>query len=90
LLRPSYMVNGTKDDDIRDVMAEEKSRGRRPRDAGALKERRKHLEELRVALTSRTEQEFLIAIRGLALDDDPEKFAEALRIWRASSFLRRR
>ncbi len=84
------MPNGTKGDDIREVMAEEKSRGRRPRDAEALKERRKHLEDMRVALTSRSEQEFLIAMRGLGLDEDPEKFAEALKVWRASSFLRRR
>lgn|GEM_PF-1773454 len=90
MFRVSAMANGTIDDDIREVMAEEKNRGRRPRDAEALKERRKHLEDLRVALTSRTEQEFLVAIRGLGLDDDPEKFAEALKIWRASSFLWRR
>ena len=89
-MRASDMANGTKDDDVREVMAEEKSRGRRPHDAGALKERRKHLEDMRAALASRTEQEFLMAMRGLGLDDDPEKFAEALKVWRASSFLRRR
>jgi hypothetical protein len=84
------MANGTKDDDIREVMAEEKSRGRRRRDTDALRARNAHLEELREALASRTEAEFRVAMRGLGLDEDSKMFAEALQIWRVSSFSRRR
>jgi len=35
------MANGTRDDDIRDVIAEEKSRGKRPHDAKARKRKTK-------------------------------------------------
>lgn len=71
--------------DIRDVMKEEKSRGKRRVDAKALQLRQDRLKLLREAIVnSRTEREFLEAIRELGFDDDPEKRREALKIWRSS------
>jgi hypothetical protein len=84
------MSDGTKEDDIRDVMAEEKRRGKRPVDAEALRQRRRYLADLREALSAKTEAEFRIAMLALGLDEKSEDFAEALRIWRAASSSRRR
>ncbi len=71
------------EEDIREVMAEEKSRGRRrPMDAAA---RRRHQELLRIfgeALKLQTEREFIEAIRELGLTDDEEKLQKPLKIWR--------
>lgn len=65
-------------------MKEEKSRGKRRVDTKALQLRQERLKILREALTnSRTEREFLEAIRELGIADDPEKLREALKIWRS-------
>ncbi len=72
------------DSDIRDVMKEEKSRGKRRIDPGALRRRDELLVKYREALKLRTEREFLDAIRGIGLGDDPERLREILKIWRSS------
>jgi hypothetical protein len=79
------MADETKNPDIRDVMSEEKSRGKRRVDMNALRQREELLKGFREALKMRTEREFVEAIRELGFADDPEKLREALKIWRASS-----
>ena len=79
------MSDDPKDPDIQDVMREEKSRGKRRLDTGALRRRQDLLKKFREALTLRTEREFVDAIREMKLADDPEKLRELLKIWRASS-----
>jgi hypothetical protein len=78
------MADDPKDPDIRDVMKEEKSRGKRRVDAEALHRRGDLLKKIREALTLRTEREFVDAIRELKLVDDPEKLRDLLKIWRSS------
>jgi len=78
------MADDPKDSDIRDVMREEKSRGKRRVDVEALRRREDLLKKFREALTLRTEREFVDAIREMKLADDPEKLRELLKIWRAS------
>ena len=78
------MVNDATDPDGRDVMREEKSRGKRRVDIKALRQREQLLRQFREALKLRTEREFVDAIRELGLADDPEKLREALKIWRSS------
>jgi len=84
------MSDKTSDDDIRDVMAEEKSRGKRPLDLKARKEKAELLRQVREALGLDTEMEFRQAIRGLQLDEDPKRLEEAVRLWRSFSSSRRK
>lgn len=84
------MANGTKDDDIRDVIAEEKSRGRRPCDAEAIKHRKDEIAMLRGIFATPREEDFVKAIRALGYGDDPEKFEEILKAWRVFSASRKR
>lgn len=78
------------DKDVQDVIAEEKSRGRRPLDIKAKKERAELLRYIREALEAKTEHEFLDAIRGLQLGEDPERLQHAVTIWRSYSSSRRK
>jgi hypothetical protein len=78
------MADDPKSSDIRDVMKEEKSRGKRRVDMEALRRREGLLKKIRESLTLRTEREFVDAIRELKLVDDPEKLRELLKIWRSS------
>jgi hypothetical protein len=73
-----------KDSDIQDVMKEEKGRGKRRVDTDALRLRQELLAKYRDALKLRTEREFVEAIRGLGVGDDPERLRELLKIWRSS------
>jgi hypothetical protein len=84
------MANGTKDDDIREVMAEEKSRGRRPHDAKARKQRKDEMEVLRGIFATPREEDFVRSIRALGYGDDPKRFEEILKAWRAFSASRKR
>ena len=69
--------------DLKEVMREEKQRGRRrPIDFEAAKERAQLLRNMRKLLESATEEEFLTAIRAAGLHDGSPDFLEALRIWR--------
>jgi hypothetical protein len=78
-------MNEPDDRDLRDVMAEEKSRGKRRLDTAEQRRQQELLKGFRDALEARTEREFLDAIKLLGLDDDPEKREKALKIWRASA-----
>jgi hypothetical protein len=79
------MTEELKDRDIHNVMKEEKSRGKRRVDTKAREQTQERLKVLREALiSSKTEREFVEAIRELGYADDPEKLREALKIWRSS------
>lgn len=74
-----------KDEEIRELMAAEKSRARRPYDSEAMRVKRKQLEDFRVALTLKTEQDFVKAIRELGYVIDEEQLEDAVRVWRSLS-----
>jgi len=84
------MLDNPKDDDIRDVMAEEKRRGKRPQDLEARKLHKERLETLRVILALTREQEAIDAIRLLGHGDDPKELEEILKVWRALSSSKKR
>jgi hypothetical protein len=79
------MPDDPKDDEIREVMAEEKSRGKRPQHLEARKLHKQRLEALRVILGFKREQEAINAIRALGHGDDPKELEEILKVWRALS-----
>jgi hypothetical protein len=84
------MADDLKDDNIRDVMAEEKSRGKRPFDSKARKQKKDEREVLRGILEIPREEEFLRAIRALGYADDEKKTEEILKAWRVLSSSRPR
>jgi hypothetical protein len=79
------MVNGSKEDDIREVMAEEARRGKRPLDAAARKLEKERLEAIKVILGFRRETEVIAAIRALGHGDDPKELERILKVWRELS-----
>ena len=79
------VTTDAEDKDLRDVMREEKSRGKRRVDPDEERKRQELLRAFRNALEARTEREFLEAIKLLGLDDDPQKRENALKIWRSFS-----
>jgi hypothetical protein len=79
------VTTDAEDKDLRDVMREEKSRGKRRVDPDEERKRQELLRAFRNALEARTEREFLEAIKLLGLDDDPRKRENVLKIWRSSS-----
>ena len=79
------MTTDAEDKDLRDVMREEKSRGKRRVDPEEERKSQEVLRASRNALEARTEREFLDAIKLLGLDDDPQKRENALKIWRSFS-----
>jgi hypothetical protein len=83
------MPDERKDEDIREVMAEEKRRGKRPHDPGAKKQRSERLGLSRDLLTISRENDFVEAIRRLGCDD-PKKIEDALKVWRSFSSSRKR
>jgi len=90
LLHASHMVNGTKDNDIRDVMAEEKSRGKRPFSGDARKLHKEQLETMRVILGFAREADVIAAIDLLGRGGDSDELERILKIWRALSSSRRK
>jgi len=79
------MLGEPENPDLRDVMREEKSRGKRRVDAAERRRRQDLLRAFRDALDARTEREFLDAIKQLGLGDDPLRRENALKIWRSFS-----
>jgi hypothetical protein len=84
------MANGTKDDDIREVMAEESRRGKRQINAEARKLQRERLETMRRILAFTKETDVIAAIDLLGRGDDPEELEKILKLWRALSSSRRK
>lgn len=73
-----------KDQDLDDVMKEERARGRRPVDTKARRERQRLLRDLRGLIEAGDERGFLEAIRRVGLKDGSPEFLEAWRVWRES------
>ena len=72
------------EEDIRDVIKEERHRGRKHiLDIEAEKERQALLRNFGALLEKGTEQEFLAAIRALGLKDGSDDFQNARKVWRA-------
>ena len=84
------MANSTKDDDIRDVMAEESRRGKRPINAEARKLLREQHEAMRSILAFTKEADVVAAINLLGRGDDPDELEKILKLWRALSSSRRK
>ncbi len=78
------MGNKEEERDLDDVIREEKSRGRRPVDMKARRERQKLLRDLRRLIATGDERGFLQAIRSVGLKDGSPEFLEAWRVWRES------
>lgn len=75
----------TENDELRELMAEEKARGtRRPKDPEIKRQERELLWRFRKALDLEHESDFIEAIRELGFAENPERLRNALRIWRAS------
>lgn len=68
---------------LRDVIWEEKSRGRHPANTDILREHQERLELCRALLHCGTEKDFRNAILALGVKDESPEFLEALGIWRA-------
>jgi hypothetical protein len=71
------------DDDIQDVMKSETSRGRRPIDIRARREREEIRKLLLELLKAGDENGFMQAMRAYGWSDDSAEFQRALKIWRA-------
>jgi hypothetical protein len=84
------MANGTKDDDIREVMAEESRRGKRPINAEARKLQREQREMMRRILGFTKEADVIAAIDLLGRGGDPDELEKILKLWRALSSSRRK
>lgn len=84
------MANGTKDDDIREVVAEETRRGKRTISTEARKLQRERLETMRKILGFTREADVIAAIDLLGRGDDPGEREKILKIWRALSSSRRK
>ena len=69
-------------DDVRDLIAEEKSRGRRKYDPEERRERRELLKAYRKLLEETTEVQFKEMLRQRGLRDDSPAFQDALAAWR--------
>jgi len=77
-----------KEQQIAEVIREEKSRGRRGPASVAARNRHAELKRLYRKLLERgTEEEFCKAMRALGLPAESEQFREALRIWRENRLL---
>jgi hypothetical protein len=72
-----------RDEDIQEVMAEEKSRGsRQPTSPAARRERAKRLRDVKVLLQQGTEDDIKAAIRAAGIPLESPAAVEILRIWR--------
>ncbi|MBI4482416.1 MAG: hypothetical protein HY652_05945 [Acidobacteria bacterium] len=68
--------------DLNDVIREETSRGRRPIDTKARRQRQQLLADLRKLLREKDERAFLAAIREIGLKDGSPEFLKVVHIWR--------
>jgi hypothetical protein len=72
------------DDDLKDVIAAETSRGRsQPKQVMSLERKRKlQRAAARLADSNCTEREFLEAIRALGYEEGSPEFEQSVRLWR--------
>lgn len=74
------------EDDLKDAMGEDKSRGRRhPKDAETLRREREIQRTFTNALRMESEADFIEKLReiGIDVESEPEKMKQVLKIWRA-------
>ena len=71
-----------KEDDLRDAIAEDFSRGRRPISAESKRSRKARANQMRKLLMLATEEEFVKAMRDAGLDPGSPRFLQVLEIWR--------
>jgi hypothetical protein len=72
-----------RDEDIQEVMAEEKSRGsRQPTSLAARRERTKRIREMRQLLQHGTEQDVRAAIQAAGIPAESDDALRILEIWR--------
>ena len=74
--------SGRGEDDVDDVMREERSRGRRPVDMDVRRERETLRKGFREILQLGDEAMLREAMRALGLDDQSPEFSRALDVWR--------
>lgn len=67
--------------EIREVMAEEKSRGRRPIDVASRRERRTLLADLGRFVRTRDERAFIETIRARGIQEGSPRFRELLELF---------
>jgi len=76
-----------RDDDIRETMRDEGSRGtRRPNSPEVAREVAKRRRQMRKLLKQATEEEVISAIRAAGLPDGSPEAARALKTWRENRF----
>lgn len=75
------MNNDEEKRNIEDVIAEERSRGRRPAYREPKRKRQIGLRTLRKALRTGSEREYLNALRALGLQEGSPEFAKARQLW---------
>ena len=72
---------GWDDEELKDLMAEERSRGRRPIDMATKRERQLLLKTLRRLLEKGDERGFLKVIRSAGIKDGTPEFLGFVRLW---------
>lgn len=73
----------TKESEIADLMAEERSRGRRGRtDVKPERERQRLRRDFERLLESGDEREFIAALRSAGIPETSPEFLKALKVWR--------
>ena len=75
-------MDDPKEREIKEVMAEEGRRGRRPIDLKARKQRQDRLAGFRSYLRLATEDEFVKAMLALGLREGSKELLSALELWR--------
>jgi hypothetical protein len=71
------------DDDIQEVMSEEKSRGSRtPTSRAARREHAKRLQQMKKLLENGTEEEVRAAVQAAGMSADSDDALRILQIWR--------
>ncbi len=73
---------GGDDTDLEDVLKEETSRGRRPIDTEARRERQRLRRDYLKLIREGDEEDFLNALRALGLPEGSREFEDFRRIWR--------
>lgn len=77
-------------DDLEDVIREETSRGRRPVDTDAQRQRQQFRRDYLKLIREGNEKDFLNALRALGLREGSAEFEMYLEIWREARQSRRR
>ncbi len=72
----------SEEEDIRDVMKEERSRGRRPIDAAEVRKNQRLREDVRKVILSGDERALIKILHEAGLQEDSREFQNALNVFR--------